>query len=237
MYSGLQVLTKANGSLFPYRCYEALYRAQVAPICLLEIEGMARRFPLAWRETETGAELVAVMGVAEGHNMGLDWDEALQPALPLVVEGYPFALGDTERSDEQGVLIDAGPPNGGEPIPIFSGAGEFTEEAGRRLRALQAFRASLPPLRAIGAALQRADLLVPWELAFQFGDHVLRIEGLRILERDPAKWQRMPELIAAFGLDLLAVATMHRMSLFRMQRLLDHYQRMRGRSHRLAAQG
>lgn len=228
MYVRLEPLQRDSAlRLRPLIEYQASGYAVFVPVALIELSPLAHRFPIVWRRTENSSELGALLFLTAGHGpvrarfLG-------EGQLPLLVEAYPLALSDTVE-DRSAVLIDDVPLGpGGEAV--FGPDGRTTEAGARRLSALQIFANDVPRARACTAALAEAGLIEDWPVRLAIAGDAVELEGLRILTKNPRLRAGIPALAERHGFSIAQLATLHDLSLFNMQRLVDFH-----RSERLFA--
>lgn len=228
MYAKLEPLRRdATLRLRSLAEYTASGYAVFVPVALIELWPLARRFPIVWRSTEGGSEIGALLFLTSGHGP-VRARFLAEGQLPLLVEAYPLALSDTVE-DRSAVLIDDVPLGpGGEAV--FGPDGRTTEAGARRLSALQIFANDVPRARASTAVLEEAGLIEDWPVRLAIAGDSVELEGLRILTRNPRLRAGIPALAERHGFAVAQLATLHDLSLFNMQRLVDFH-----RSERLFA--
>lgn len=214
-----------TGDVLRRRIYAPLSYAKVrdtAVVAAVHSEAMALAawFPLVWRRTLSGVEFVAVRAL-------LDTQRAQPPAarglLPLLLHGYPFVFDPAAAVTRDAakmlddVFADA-PTNVGATITSVNH--KLTRATISRFRFLDRFAADLEPTAAIGAALDQAGLLAPWQLAFEIAGRQIGIPDLVMIRSDAFESGALASILHRFGRPAATMISLHRLSLFRAGGLL-----------------
>lgn len=200
-----------------------------APIVLVEALAIARGFPVLWRRTEDGPELGTLLFLTPGDTPARA-NFLEDQARPLLLEAYPLAI--QVRADEPAVVLidEQSDPDPSDRMAIFDTEGRPTPDGARKLNCLEVFVADGARTKAVTSVLDRAGLLEDWPLRLQIGGEGVEVEGLCVIARDLRERHRLPPLMEEHGFDLAELVTLHDLSLFNMQRLVDFH-----RSERLLA--
>jgi len=209
--------------LHPISQYRHLHENVLLPISLIEIDTVAGVFPVLWRRTMEGAELCVLTGLEPNHNLAASDLSRFSRRHPLILRAYPFALAQGSDARHWQVLVDDAPAReGAPPLPLRAQSGELSAEAERRLTALKLFAESYPRTKELSQRLDAAGLLQPWDISLKIGGRFLGLEGLAVLDRDLVRRRRkLAGLVAQMGWDIIHLAAIHDLSLFKMQDLVD----------------
>lgn len=209
--------------LFNIGQYKHLNKTIIFPVSLVEVNNIGHSYPVLWRRNKDGVELVALVGLEPDHNYALSDDPNFVQCNLLILEAYPFALAKTDTVNHWQILVDEVMGQGeDEPASLRSETGELSKEANRRLSALRVFAESYRRTQALSQLLDQADLLQPWDVSLRIGQRFLGLEGLEVLDRDVARRRlKLAGVIAQAGWDAIHLATIHDLSLFRMQNLVE----------------
>lgn len=223
MYLNLRPLKRSNQEKSHSRSqYRSSGYASFVPIVAVEIRALARNFPLVWRKRDDEFELGALMFLMEG--FGEQRAHMLSRIrCPLLVEAYPLALA-AGREDQATVLVDdIGPESDQAGQAIFNENGEATDAGARRLAALRIFAEGRSDTNAMSRTLAGAGLLEDWPVKLPVDGEIVELRGLAIVARRQERRDALPALIEKQGLPLAELVTLHDLSLFNMQSLVDFH--------------
>ncbi len=200
--------------------------ARIVPVVMGEADRLSASFPLVWRRTATGAELVVLRTLMEdgtGFAPGMARALAL---LPLLLQAYPLTLrpdGGADAAPGPRLMIDTAvadePSDAGAPIATVEG--RMSRGAELRIRALQLFERDLARTRDLSNALARRGLLEPWPLAFDLGGGKrCDIQGLLVVPPASFDTPAFAPVMEEFGVAAAKLLGLHRLSLFRTGQLL-----------------
>lgn len=131
---------------------------------------------------------VALLGVESGENLCVDPDGAwLKGAyIPGILRRYPFALADTERTDEYAVCVDAGSGllDEHEGLPLFNADGAPTETLENVKRFLGELQQMDTLTRQFSAFLASHNLLRPLNLRVQVAGSARDIAGSYVINEE-----------------------------------------------------
>lgn len=131
---------------------------------------------------------VALLGVESGENLCVEPDGSwLKGAyIPGILRRYPFALADTERSDEYAVCVDAGSGllDEHEGLPLFGTDGTPTETLENVKRFLGELQQMDALTRQFCAFLSRHNLLRPLNLRVQVAGTARDIAGSYVINEE-----------------------------------------------------
>jgi len=217
--ASLPIAFQASGMrIYAPVAYPAVRQAQIVPIIHIEALPMAAWFPVVWRQTEHGVDLVVVRSLlADGR--GQPARSPKDPrSLPLIFRAYPFKM---ERKGQGGeaITITLDDAFADEPTdagaPILSPAGELGRGAEQRCRALAVLAHMLPQTQAITQYLLDADLLEPWPLALALDGVALEVPDLLVVRPGVFRTGGLAGFASAFGPTGARFLVAHRLSLFR----------------------
>lgn len=152
----------------------------VVPLAAPELSRAAISLPIGFIADQQGFVPVALLGLQPGQNLFVApdgrWLGGYQPAR---YRGYPFALLNTQ--DGQQVLCfdeDSGLLSDSEGEAFFAEDGEPAPAIKTLLDFLNQVQRGMQQSRALCAALQAQNLIVPWPLQVDHGQGPQSIEGL-----------------------------------------------------------
>lgn len=204
--------------------YELVRHTRIVPVVACESERLGVAFPVVWRRTETGPELVVLRSLLEdgrgfpggtAGNLGL---------LPLVLQAYPFLplQGADEGAEKRRMIDDVvadRPSDTG--ATITNPDGRVSRGTELRLHVLEVFESDLVETRAIGRRIDALGLLEPWPLVFELGhDRLVEIKDLYVIGSTVFGSPRLVPVLAEFGASAARLLGIHRLSLFRAGALL-----------------
>ncbi|CAH1661207.1 SapC protein [Hyphomicrobiales bacterium] len=209
--------------LFSTVQYKHLNKTITFPVSLVELNNVAHSYPVVWQRNKDGVELVALVGLEPDHNYALSGHPNFVRCNLLILEAYPFALGKTDKEGHWQILVDEVIGQGeDDPAALRNAEGELSEEADHRLSALRVFAESYGRTQTLSQQLDQAGLLKPWDVSLKIGDRFVGLRGLEVLDRDvDIRRLKLAGVIEQVGWDAIHLATMHELSLFRMQNLLE----------------
>ncbi|KQT48888.1 hypothetical protein ASG43_08590 [Aureimonas sp. Leaf454] len=218
-----------SGELMTARIYSPFAyplprQTQIVPIVAAEVERLAASFPIVWRRSEAGLELVALRTLLPNGAGYVPGTDRVLSLLPLVFQAYPFLLGDVGEGGEKRRMVDVAVPD--EPTDAgacMTGAdGRLSRGTELRLRALELFEWDRDRTAAIGGALETRGLLEPWPLRFDLG-HGRRCEILDLLIVGPKHFDTpaLSPILGEHGVGAARLFGHHRLSLFRAGALLQ----------------
>src|SRR5690606_6641881 len=160
-------------------------RARVmAGIAGPELAEAVRSMPVAFRLHEGKATVVALMGLGEENLFVGPKGEWLGGYIPAVLRAWPFAL--VKQGEQQAVAVDADSEaiSETEGQPLFGEDGEPTESLQKVIKFLQSVSKQEAVMARAVAALQAANLLVPWEFTARKADgKAVKVTGLYQVDR------------------------------------------------------
>ncbi|MGE7417337.1 SapC family protein [Methylobacterium tarhaniae] len=211
----------------------------IMPIVAIEARALAQHYPLVWRRTGDVCELAALVSLSAPHKTSLDEDMTRGIPLPLLMGAYPLSVAPGVFPDSRGVvLIEETVAASSRPgMPVFLDNGAPSAEAAHRLRALEVFASDYARTAVYSRVLAERGLLVDWPLRLQIGDEGVEIEGLCVLAHPLARGEALQALVAEHGFPFAELVTLHDLSLFNMQRLVDRHRRTRPERAGAAASG
>lgn len=165
-------------------------RFHLASLAMQEFVRASAFYPIVFlddREREAFRP-VALLGVESGENLFLEPDDAwLRGAyIPGILRRYPFALADTERTDEYAVCVDAdcGLLHEQDGLPLFNADGTPTET----LENVKRFLGELQQMDALtvqfSAFLVRHNLLRPLNVRVQVAGAARDISGSYVVNEE-----------------------------------------------------
>lgn len=235
MYQSIAPLKQGEDyALFETLEYASLGNALVVPVASIEANALAHHYPIVWRRVGDDYELVAFISLSVPHLESFRRELESGMPRPLLVEAYPLALAFPDSEDGRSVvMIDEVPrPADALASPVFLRGGALSAPASRRMGALRVFGSDIGRTRAFTRTLAAAGLLADWPLRLRIGGDGVEIDGLCVLVQEEAQRAALPAVIAEHGFALAEFVTLHDLSLFNMQRLVDRF-----RAERVAAGG
>ncbi len=213
--------------LHPLIAYPGIGEKLLMPIVAIEARALAHHYPLVWRRTGNAYELVALVSLSAPHKKDLDQDISRGIPLPLLMEAYPLSVAAGDLQNSRGVVLieDAVAEPDRPGMPVFMENGAPSPEAARRLRALEVVASDHARTAAYTRGLAERGLLVDWPLRLQIGEEGIEIEGLCVLVHPLGRGESLKPLIAEHGFPFAELMTLHDLSMFNMQRLVDRHRR------------
>ncbi|MCF4130231.1 SapC family protein [Methylobacterium sp. SyP6R] len=220
---------KDPARLHPLTEYNQIGEKLLVPIVAIETRALSHHYPLVWRRAAQGYELTALISLSAPHKTSLDEEIARGVPLPLLIEAYPLSVAPGRFQDSRGVVLieDCVESFSTAGTPVFMDNGAPSSEAARRLRALEVVTSDYARTAAYSRALADHGLLIDWPLRLQIGDEGIEIEGLCVLIHPLGRGEAMKTLVAEHGFPFAELVTLHDLSLFNMQRLVDRHRRAR----------
>lgn len=217
----------AEHSVFELADYASLGDALVVPVAAIEARVLAHHYPLVWRRSGEHYEMVALLSLTTPHVRSFRRDLEQGLPRPLLVEAYPFAVAFAPSGSDQergAVLIDDVPaPEGATGSPVFQPSGTMTPTASRRMTALQVFASDAARTAAYARAFAGAGMMSDWPLQLRIGGDGIDIGGLSVLSRQGGGRAGLAAAVTEHGFPLAELVTLHDLSLFNMQRLVDRF--------------
>ncbi|KFC64611.1 SapC [Bosea sp. LC85] len=188
----------------------------IVPVAPIETPTLAPLYPIIWRSTSSGVELVAMTGLRPDHR----YLARRKPSeLPLLIAAHPFSVQDDGVSEKLTILFDTDVVNEDSAEAVIDDNGSLSANAERRCEALWAFVQSRRKAAPAFAALAEAGVLLPWEPAFDTKRGSFSITGLLILDEAFFGSALHRELIAKHGWHTANVFVLHRISKHRITTL------------------
>lgn len=175
------------------------------PALMSELDLLIGDFPLAFRQTDTGFELVVLLSLHQPTNLYVnDKGVWLAPYVPALFRGYPFGLLQTDSQDwilgvdEQAQQFSHQPT--GHPQRLFSDQGELTPSATELLGFLHQCQQQRERTQEQVNQLVNAGVLAPWPLPWnatpessdgQLIDGLYRIDMARLQSLDASQAQAL----------------------------------------------
>ena len=161
--------------------------APIVPIGLDEFEAAGRSYPILFTDSSPSVPVV-LLGVRAGWNFFVNDLGAWMPGayVPALVRAFPFAIIDNTATGtrELGMEPDAAcvSPTIGQPLFEDGKPAQLLQE---RAVFCNACQSDVNAARAFGAALERAQLLVPQSATIQPNvAPAVTIDGFRVVDRD-----------------------------------------------------
>ncbi|WP_336488155.1 SapC family protein [Methylobacterium nigriterrae] len=210
--------------------YPALGHVQLLPIVAVEAQSLAHHYPLVWRRVGEAFELVALISLSAPHDLTLRRDLERGLPRPLLLEAYPFSVVFADANDSQGAVLIEDTETSADTAgaPVFLENGALSPAATRRISLLEVYAGDSARTAAYTRAMAERGLLVDWPLRLRIGDEGVEIDGLCVLAPPAARREALPALVTDHGFPLAELVTLHDLSLFNLQRLVDRHRAERG---------
>lgn len=211
--------------LYDLSDYPVLASVIAFPIVAIEARALAHHYPLVWRKAGEGHELIALISLSAPHDYTLRRDFELGLARPLLLEAFPLSVALADANDPRGTVLieEAETREGAQGEAIFAESGTPSAAAARRLSALEVYAGDHARTHAYTRALSEHGLLIDWPLRLKIGDSGLEFDGLSVLAPPQARMAGLKAAISEHGFSLAELVTLHDLSLFNMQRLVDRH--------------
>lgn len=230
MYQSVVPLKQgADHALFEPTDYPSVGDMLVVPIAAIEAKVLAHHYPIVWRRQGSHYEMVALLSISAPHLTSFRDEFERGMPRPLLIEAYPLAVAFSESEGERGaVLIDDVPrPEGATGVPAFLPSGTMSPGAGRRMAALQVYASDVTRTAAYTRALAAAGLMKDWPLRLRIGADAVEMDGLCVLAPGDQARVVLAATVIEHGFPLAELVTLHDLSLFNMQRLVDRFRTAR----------
>jgi len=206
--------------IYAPHAYAPVRDLAVVPIVHSECMTLASWFPVVWRRSKTGVELVTIRAL-------LDDQRAQPPAarrlLPLRLHAYPFVFDPTRPIDAatprmlDDVFADT-PTNVGATITTTNH--KTSRATTMRLAILDRIAGEAELTDAIGTALATRALLEPWPLRFDIEGQTIGIPDLLVVRASAFNDGSLAPVVSRLGVPGASLLGLHRISLFRAGLLL-----------------
>lgn len=165
----------------PFTNYGFARKTTVAPLVLAELSRAVLSMPIGFVRRNDVVQPVALLGFRPEENLFVDADGRwLGPYVPAAFRGYPFRLMAVEADNRLVLCVDEGSglvgPN--ESEAFFGPDGHPTERVRKVLDFLTQVAADYETTLRATAALDQAQLLVPWPLEVREEGKTRKVEGL-----------------------------------------------------------
>jgi hypothetical protein len=211
--------------IFAQQAYRTVREAAFVPIVMAEALDLARWFPLCWVVEADGEPVLAAFRSLLGEGGGLPAGAGSgEEALPLVLQAFPFVVPDDEAIASRAMSVDSGLADRPTDIgaPILGEDGKFTRAARARARTAVHVGHCLPATREVSRALHDRGLMKPWAVDLELGEgRRATFDNLWIVDTDRLDDPALHGLMAGAGIEAALLLSAHRLSLFRMNALLQ----------------
>ena len=213
--------------------YSFISHLNSVPVLASEITLAAGEFPIIFSATAAEGEYIplAVMGLKDGENLLLDEKNLLTTRyVPAFIRRYPFVLGGNQSEEMMALCIDADSKcfvrDGSDGLPLFTDAGEQTEQLQEVVEFLKDYQFRAEMTRAFVKHLHDLQLLEPMSasitLAGKDKEPVnLNVSGFFVVNREKLKAISDESALELFKKDGLELIYAHLQSLSNMNRLID----------------
>lgn len=164
----------------------------IAGLVAPELAEAGKSFPIAFSRNGDRVNVLCLLGLGD-RNLFIDeqgrWIGAY---IPAVLRAWPFSLVQQGEQRVIGLDDESDAFSRTEGDPLFDEAGEPSERLQKTVKFLQTFSDQEQVMTRAVTALDKAGLLVPWDLAVKRGDGSgLNISGL--LQVDRAAFEALPD--------------------------------------------
>lgn len=214
----------AHERLFAPQAYPVPRRAQRVPIVHVEALAMAAWFPVCWERRRNGPRLCVLRSLLKDAERAQPAGSPRNPAsLPLALRSYPVAI-TPELGAGGAILVDrvvADRP-GDVGAPFIMADGKPSRGLLHRYRTAMIVRHAAARADEITRALAEADAFRTWSLVFELGPRTtIAINDLLYVPPEAMEDGAVRDLLARFGMEAAVLLSAHRMSLFRINALLQ----------------
>ncbi|GAA5235905.1 SapC family protein [Verticiella sediminum] len=181
----------------PDQPYAFAAKRMLAGLVVPELAEVAKYMPIAFthNKEQDQTHMVCLLGLGED-NLFVDPDgKWIGGYVPAVLRAWPFSL--IRQGDKRVIGVERESPallEGDVGTPLFLESGEPSPRLEKTIQFLQAFSDQEQVVARALAALQKAEVLVPWDLTVKRPEGSLQINGL--LQIDKAAYAALSD--AAF---------------------------------------